>query len=152
VGLTVLDAGVIVAALDASDIHHPACVEAVRRVQVDGEGLLLPASAFAECLVWPLRAGDAAAEQMEAFIDALPASVVAADRMICRIAARLRAAHGRSLRLPDALVIATAIETKATQVLTTDQGWPPVEVPIRVIAGSKPRRGRRPDLSEGPTR
>lgn len=135
-GLTVLDAGVIVAALDASDAHHRASIEAVKAVQASGHSLLLPASAFAECLVWPFRAGDQAVADTEAFIDALPALVIGADRSIGRTAASLRAAHGSALRLPDALVIATAIESKASLILTTDRGWPPVEVAVRVVGGS----------------
>lgn len=134
-GLTVLDAGVIVAALDASDAHHRHSIEGVRAVQADGDSLVLPASAFAECLVWPFRAGDQAVADAEAFIDALPAAVVIADRSIARRAARLRATHGSSLRLPDALVVATAIEAKADRVLTTDRGWPALEVAIQIVGG-----------------
>ena len=39
------------------------------------------------------------------------------------VAARLRAAH-KGLRLPDALVIATATNAAADQLITTDQRWP----------------------------
>jgi predicted nucleic acid-binding protein len=56
-------------------------------------------------------------------IDQLPIGIVALDVAIATAAARLRARH-RSLRLPDALVIATAAEAAADLLVTTDQGWP----------------------------
>lgn len=52
---------------------------------------------------------------------------------IARSAAALRARHGRALRLPDALVLATAIELRAHRLLTTDAGWPLLDVPVQVI-------------------
>jgi predicted nucleic acid-binding protein len=48
--------------------------------------------------------------------------------------AALRAAHGTSLRLPDALVVATAIVRSADRILTTDAGWPAATVPVEVLA------------------
>lgn len=148
-GLTVLDAGVIVAALDASDVHHRAAIDAVRAIQADGDSLLLPASSFAECLVWPFRAGDQAVSAVEALIDTLPLIVTPADRSTARTAARLRARHGNALRLPDALVVATAIEADASRILTTDRGWPVLEVPVRVVGepAEQPVHGRPGDDS-----
>jgi predicted nucleic acid-binding protein len=40
------------------------------------------------------------------------------------IAAQIRARHGQRLKLPDALVIATAINSEADVLVTTDRGWP----------------------------
>lgn len=40
------------------------------------------------------------------------------------VAARLRARHGQKLKLPDALVIATAIHREADVLVTTRQSWP----------------------------
>jgi predicted nucleic acid-binding protein len=42
------------------------------------------------------------------------------------MAAQLRAQHGPRLRLPDALVVATALELSADRLLTTDKRWPDV--------------------------
>lgn len=139
-GLTVLDAGIVVAVLDPDDAHHASSIEALRDAQGRGERFLLPASAYAECLVWPFRAGDPAVEAADAFIDALPASVVAADRSVARTAARLRARYAPSLRLPDALVVATAIESGAAQILTTDQGWPSIDGAQVEVVGARDGR------------
>jgi predicted nucleic acid-binding protein len=83
----------------------------------------MAASALAECLVAPARQGDAAVATVRRLIDRLPISIVSLDVDIATTAARLRAAH-RSLRLPDALVIATAIEGSADELITTDRRWP----------------------------
>lgn len=133
-GLTVLDAGIIIAVLDADDAHHQVAREALHQALGRGERLALPASAYAEAMVGPQRRDRDAATTVDAFIDALPAVVEPATREIARAAAALRARHGRSLRLPDALVLATAEVLGADSVLTTDAGWPDTGVDVRVVA------------------
>lgn len=96
--------------------------------------LVLPASAYAECLVSPHRRGPDAVAVVDRFVDALPARVELADRSIAAAASALRATHGTALRLPDALVIATALVLGADRILTTDAGWPAVAVPVEVLA------------------
>lgn len=121
-GLIVVDAGVVIAGLDASDAHHSPAIEALRTATAGGHDLAVPISAYAEVLVHPARRSDAALARAEAAMDALGLSVVPADRAIARSAARLRARHV-ALRLPDALVIATAVEIQADRLLTTDRRW-----------------------------
>ena len=133
-GLTVLDAGVIIAVLDATDAHHAAAVASVGAARDRGDVLVLPASAYAECLVAPHRRGQDAVSVVDRFLDALPARVEPADRSIAGAAAALRAAHGTALRLPDALVIATAIVRGGDRILTTDAGWPAVAARVEVLA------------------
>lgn len=136
-GLTVLDAGIVIAALDASDAHHGASVRALREARELGDALVVPASAYAEALVGPSRRGDEAVATVDAFLDALPAAVEPATREVAREAAALRARHGRALRLPDALVLATATVAGADQVLTTDAGWPVSRVPVKVVSAGR---------------
>lgn len=131
--LTVLDAGIVIAALDASDAHHAAAVGALRDAHAAGDALVVPASAYAEALVGPSRKGAVAIGVVDAFLDALPAGVEPVSREVAREAAALRAAHGRALRLPDALVLATAVAIDADLVLTTDAGWPDARVSVRVV-------------------
>lgn len=131
--LTVLDAGVVIAMLDATDAHHSVARAALREALDRGDALVLPASAYAECLVGPLRRGPEAAATVDAFVEALPARVEPVTRSIARAAAALRARHGRAVRLPDALVLATAIELQAHRLLTTDAGWPLLDVPVQVV-------------------
>jgi len=135
VALTVLDAGVIIAVIEQADLHHDAAHRAVARALKAGHRLVLPAAAYAEVLVKPSGAGGDAVNIVDEFIDALPAAVEPITRSIAAEAARLRAVHGRALRLPDALVIATARSIGASEILTTDAGWPTVGVSTVVVRG-----------------
>lgn len=122
-GLTHLDAGVIIAFLDADDAHHDAARSALTDALHNTERLELAASVLAECLVGPARAGPKAVAVVRTLIERLPASVVDLDAEIAAQAAGLRARH-RSLKLPDALVLATAEQSGADQLITTDRKWP----------------------------
>jgi predicted nucleic acid-binding protein len=133
VGLTVLDAGVVIAVLDAGDVHHAAAVTALRDGRDRGDELVLPVSAYAECLVSPSRSGPAAVAMVDRFLDALPARIEPATREIGATAASLRGVHGPSLRLPDALVVATAVVLEAGRTITTDARWPELAVTVEVI-------------------
>ena len=139
-GLTVLDAGVVIAVLDSNDAHHGVARAALRDALDRGDRLTLPASAYAEVMVGPSRTGRDAAATVDAFVDALPAVVEPATRAIARSAAALRARHGRSLRLPDALVLATADVLGADVVLTTDAGWPDAGVIVHVVGATQTRQ------------
>lgn len=132
-GLTVLDAGVVIAILDASDVHHAAAAEAISKARERGDSLVLPSSAYAECLVSPYRRGPEAVAVVNSFVDALPARVEPASRAIASTAAELRARRAGALRLPDALVVATALVVGADRLITTDAGWPELPVPVEVL-------------------
>jgi predicted nucleic acid-binding protein len=123
VGLTHLDAGVLIGFLDRDDIHH----DTARRALVDARSrrdrLAIAASALAECLVGPARRGDAAVAVVRELLARLPIEVVPLDENIADAAARLRATH-RALKLPDALVIGAADAHGADRLITTDRGWP----------------------------
>lgn len=132
-GLIVVDAGIIIAILDSSDAHHGPARDALRGAIGDGSDLVLPASAYAEVLVAPFRQDTDSAKVVDSLIDALPATVQPITRPIARAAAELRALHGTRLRLPDALVVATAIELGAECLLTTDRRWPDVGMKVHAI-------------------
>ena len=132
-GLTVLDAGVIIALLDDSDAHHREARTALAAARERGDRFVVPVSAYAETLVAPFRQGVAMAEVVDEFLDALPAGIEPASRQIARRAAELRATHGNRLRLPDALVVATADVLHADRILTTDAGWPPMDLRVDVV-------------------
>lgn len=132
-GLTVLDASVVIAVLDGRDLHHAAARAGLAARLAAGDSIVLPVSAYAEALVGPFRLGDAAVATIQAFVEALPASLEPATATIARTAARLRAEHGRRLPLPDAFVVATALELSADRVLTCDRRWPEVELHVEVV-------------------
>lgn len=132
-GLIVLDAGVVIAILDARDAHHGAAREAVSSALAAGDRLVLPASAYAEIMVAPNARGTEAIATADAFVDALPAAIESATREVAAVAATLRSRHGPRLRLPDALVVATATVLGADRIMTTDSQWPTLSVPVEVI-------------------
>ncbi len=119
-GLIVLDAGVLIALLDLRDAHHEAARSAVMAARGRDDRLVLPASTYSEILVNPSRRGPAAVTEVDGIVDALPCAIIPIDRTIAASAAQIRARHGRALRLPDALVLATADVLGADRVMTTD--------------------------------
>jgi predicted nucleic acid-binding protein len=124
-----LDADVVIAFLDAADDQHERAVGELRRRLAAGDEILIGASAYAEVMVRPLARGTDA--KVEEFLDGLGVRVVPIDRAVARRGAELRARH-RSLRLPDALSLATAMLTDA-EVLTLDRRL------RRVAARERPR-------------
>ena len=123
-GLTVLDAGVLIGFFDAGDAHHVAARKELEASRDRHDRVAIPASALAEALVGPSRRGDDAIRRVDAFLERLPIEVVPLDRPIAVAAAALRARHGGRLKLPDALVVATANVLAADVLVTTGRGWP----------------------------
>jgi len=112
-----LDADVLIAFLDASDDQHERAIDLLRPRLAAGDRIVVGASVYAEILVHPLKRGSDQA--IDDFVTAIGADIVAVDRDIARRAAQLRATHP-SLRLPDALSLATAHATKS-DLVTLDQ-------------------------------
>jgi predicted nucleic acid-binding protein len=123
VALIHLDAGVLIGFLDAGDMHHAAAHGVIADALDGGDVLAMAASALAECLVAPARRGDDAVALVHDLCRRLPIEIVPLDADIATAAARVRARH-RLLRLPDALVIATASVCRADRLVTTDRRWP----------------------------
>lgn len=117
--LIALDASVLIALLDADDNHHQAA-RAALEAHAEHD-LRIPAHTLAEALVHPIRAGKE--REARRLIAALEIAVDAVDEPIAVAAAKLRARHGRALRMPDALVIAYADVRKAKRLLTADVRW-----------------------------
>jgi len=129
VALLVLDASVVIALLDARDIHHSRALASIEGSRADEK--VIPASAFAEVLVVPQRAGGRAVGEFERNLADVPVRIEAVTADIARQAAALRARHS-ALRLGDALVLATG-EILGATVLTADRGWPRYSRRVRVI-------------------
>ena len=114
-GAVALDASFAIGFLDPADGHHERAVASLR--EADRDKLLIAASAYSEILVRPLAIGHA--DLVEEFIDGLRVEVIPLGREIARGAAELRAEHS-TLRLPDAVVLATARHHDAV-LLTFDE-------------------------------
>ena len=135
-GLIHLDAGVIIGFLDAQDAHHDAARATLTDALGNGDRLGLASSTLAECLVGAARTSEEAVSVVRRALDRLPAAVVDLNAEIATEAAFLRARH-RSLRLPDALVIATAQIARADRLVTTDGRWPTAEVMMLTLEVQK---------------
>lgn len=112
-----LDADIVIAFLDPGDAPHATGVAELRPRLVAGDELLVAATVYAETIVRPLQGGTDAT--VDEFFDAAGISIVQIDRSVARHAAALRAAH-QSVRLPDAMSLATAIAT-GSELLTLDK-------------------------------
>jgi predicted nucleic acid-binding protein len=139
VALVVLDASVVIAFLDPDDSLHEAAVSALTRHQHDE--LTIPLPAYAEILVAPYRRGPEAVAAVESFLDDFAIRLEAMTPAIARAAAQLRSAS-RSLRLPDALVLATGDALEADCVLSGDASWARISDRVELIRSST--RTRRP--------
>jgi predicted nucleic acid-binding protein len=112
-----LDTDIVIAFLDPGDDQHATAVAQLRSRLAAGDQLLAAATVYAESIVRPSQQGTDAA--VDEFFDAAGISIVPVDRAVARRAAALRAEH-RSLRLPDAMSLATAIVTDSA-LLTLDR-------------------------------
>lgn len=109
-----LDSGVVIALLDPNDAWHGAASNLLPRLS--REAVVMSAVAYAEVLVRPSAAGSV--DQVARVLDEL-VTVVPIDDIAARLAASIRATDG--LRLPDALVIASAVACGADELVTTDK-------------------------------
>jgi predicted nucleic acid-binding protein len=127
--LSVLDASVLIALLDENDIGRPVARVAVEESKRDHD-LLIPVTAFSESIVAPYRRSRRDGQRAEAALAAL-GSLVGVTRAIASQAAQLRAT--RQIKLPDALILATAMQVAATQILTLDRRWRGVDSRVRLL-------------------
>jgi predicted nucleic acid-binding protein len=114
----ILDASVLIGLLDAADSHHDRAVDEVDTADRADRELLAPASAYAEALVAFARAGRIT-DARDAVTN-MGITVVALTAPIAELAAELRAQH-RTLRLPDAVVLATAHRRRGKLLTYDDQ-------------------------------
>lgn len=129
-GAVVLDSSVVIGLIEPSDPCHAGSRRAIAEALRNGAEFLLPMSVLSEVLVSAYRQGTAQERHrdiVQAFGLPHPFEEGAALK-----AAELRARH-RSLRLPDALVVATGVVAKAT-VLTCDKRLIGVDGCVQVIS------------------
>ncbi|MGL5929082.1 MAG: type II toxin-antitoxin system VapC family toxin [Dermatophilaceae bacterium] len=139
-GPVVLDASIVLALLDPQDVHHRQAVDTVRELREGRVSWLLPATVLSEVLVGAARADKRSVARRRATIRAAFGSVRPVDEDVAVEAASLRARY-RWLRLPDAIVLATASVDRAQAVLTADRRWSRTDLPVKVLPS--PRRRHR---------
>ena len=115
----VLDSDAVVGFIDRSDALHRAADQAIRDL-IGSHQLLVSTVTYAEVLTGA-HLGRHDEEQVRGFFFELTAEILSVDVEIAERAADLRARH-KSLRMPDALILATAdVAPEVELVLTGDR-------------------------------
>jgi predicted nucleic acid-binding protein len=112
----VLDSDAVVGFLDRDDALHPSADAAIRDLAPQ-QSLVVSAVTYAEVLTGA-RLGHHDEENVEGFFEQLVTAIVAVSVDIAALAADLRARAG-VLRMPDALILATAEVDPDTDLLLT---------------------------------
>lgn len=132
--VVLLDSSTVVGFLDRDDALH---TDADRRVRAlaGRERLVVSVVTYAEVMTGA-RIGHHDVGSVRGFFAQLVDDVVTADVEIAERTAELRAAR-QSLRMPDALILATADVREVDVVLAGDDGWRgvPIRPKIEVLRG-----------------
>jgi predicted nucleic acid-binding protein len=115
----VLDSGAVVGFLDRQDALHDAADAAVREL-VRGQRMLASVVTYAEVLTGA-RLGHHKEDDVAGFFAGLLSAVLPVDVAVAEKAADLRSRF-RALRMPDALILATAeMDPEVDLIVTGDQ-------------------------------
>lgn len=128
-GALVVDANVIITFLLRDNSLHGLVREALAQAKERGDTFVLPASVLSESMVGGYRNGTS--DELRRRIVLLFGPVRVMDEAIALAAAELRA-HHRSLRLPDAVVVATGVVDQLP-VLTCDRKLRDVHPSVQVL-------------------
>ena len=128
-GVAVVDASVLIATIDKQDIHHERATNELKAVR-QRHTLALPAVAFSEALVLPYRTSQSEGRSVEGGLRRLGHVEPVTDAIASR-AAQLRAK--RRIKLPDALILATAVELRVQEILTFDGRWQSLDPRVRLL-------------------
>ncbi|MFI9385756.1 type II toxin-antitoxin system VapC family toxin [Kutzneria sp. NPDC052558] len=118
--------------MDKHDAHHQTAVAELVRMNEAKTLFILPAVVLSEVLVGSARQGDDTVELRRAMLAEAFGRARVIDEEVGVRAVKLRARH-QSLRLPDALVIATGIVDDVDTVLTADKRWAGIDDRVQVL-------------------
>jgi predicted nucleic acid-binding protein len=118
--VVLLDTNVIVSLLDPTDGMHGCSRAGVSSWEARGSSYIISTITWSELKVGALVKGDAAERALNRFREAAIDDIVPVCETIAATAARLRA-RDRALRLPDALIVATAHDRGADALLTAEK-------------------------------
>jgi predicted nucleic acid-binding protein len=121
----------VLALFDPDAALHAAAAAAARRWRDAGETFMLPATVLAEVLVGAAH-DKTQLENRRSLAVAAFGSPWPVDEAVA-VAAAVRRARHRTLRLPDALVLATADAVGAQAVLTGDKRWRGIDPRVEVV-------------------
>ena len=123
--VALLDSVMVAGFLDRDDAFHPAADGRIREL-AGRHSLVVSVITYADVLTGAGR-GHHAQDAVRGFFRDLVDDVHGVDRAIAERAAALRSTK-RSLRMPDALILATAEVRNADCVITGDRSWTNVDI------------------------
>jgi predicted nucleic acid-binding protein len=148
--LILLDSTVIVGFLDADDALHEASAARFREI-VPTHPIVVSAISYAEVMTG-VSLGHHPTETVEKFFQALVREILPADTPVAARAGVLRGRHP-SLRMPDALILATAdLNPDVEAVLCSDRDWAKVrglDCRVELLKPAMPKRPRAPSAGGG---
>lgn len=123
--MILLDSTIIVGFLDADDALHEVAVARLREI-IGSHPLAASVITYAE-LMTGVSLGHHSQEHVDRFFEALIKDLLPVDRKIAARAATLRGKR-ISLRMPDALILATAdLHEDIDTIICADDDWPKVK-------------------------
>lgn len=131
-GAVVVDSCVLIGLLNANDSLHDASSTALVKHHETGDQFVLPASVLAETLVGVVRVQPGRVANVTSLLDILCGPVRVVDSNVAAETARLRARH-KSLRLEDALVVATGVVDDVDTILTADKRLARIDKRVKVL-------------------
>ncbi|MEU8194282.1 PIN domain-containing protein [Microbispora amethystogenes] len=118
--LVMLDTNIVSGLLDPGDALHADAGEAAEAWEARGASFAISLITWSECRVGAIRKGPAAESALRRFREAALDDVLLPSEAIGEAAAQIRAGD-LAVRVPDALILATAHERRATALLTADK-------------------------------
>ncbi len=147
--MILLDSTIIVGFLDADDALHEIAVTRLREI-VGSHRLAASVISHAE-LMTGVSLGHHSDERVDRFFDALVKDLLPVDRKVAARAATLRGKR-ISLRMPDALILATAdLHEDIDTIVCADDDWPKVKGLsckvefLKPVAKSRAKTSKRTD-------
>ena len=120
-----LDSNILISGFDPHNLLHPSCRQLLEQIHQKSPQIFISVLVFQEFLVKIYSAG--LEKDLSKYEDYLTANgrftVVDVTRSIARLSAKIRSIHP-SIKTPDSLHIATAIDQKTNLFLTTDTHLP----------------------------
>jgi predicted nucleic acid-binding protein len=118
-----IDANIVIYALEGFELYRPFLAQLSQEVSAGRCEIVTSELTLAEVLVKPLL--DNKPDLIRAYQDFLTSGEVALVRISREILVQSATFRGRfaSLRLPDAIHLATAVEAACSSVLTNDRRW-----------------------------
>ena len=129
-----LDTNCVIYLVEMNPVWAPRLMARLTAARAAGDALAVSDLARSECLIGPLRTGDAETlADYQRFFSSPAVEMLPLTPAVCERAAEIRVASGLKIKLPDALHLASALEHGCGLFLTNDvqrAGCPAIAVEV----------------------